>query len=580
LCAGFVLLEHLGMKGTILALCAVGLAAAVVESACGGRARTAVGGGLVGAAALVAGSVAMAPSRPMILHSHVFSGSRGPEHRLVVAREGASGTASVVDNLRTGERFLYTEDFLAAGTGPRYHYMRLLAHLPALLAAERERALVIGFGSGTTVASLATHAFGAIDVVEIVPEVLEVAPSFAEVNARVLDDPRLDVRVGDGRHVLDLTDRAYDVITLEPLMPYTPGAVALYTEDFYRRGRARLTSGGVFCQWIPMHGIRPEHFRMLLRSFFRVFPETAVFVFETSAIVVGAVEDLAVRPDTLAARTAEPDVAADLAVAGYGTWRHLFGSLAADPASLATWLGEGPTMTDDRPVLEFHPLPRRTATTFGSDNLDALLEMSADPSGLLVEPTPDDRREVRELGEVARLLHFATAESGRASFLTLTGRRDDAAGHARLSEASLRAAVVEAPEFPLARRALDDARFRSALARGVALLRAGDHVSARAALLSATETRPDRPLGWYWLGRAYRSDGRIDEARAAFERAVAAFERHGDSLWQLADLDERAGDLDRARAWFRRVRELDARSPLGASRTRELRERLGPVGGP
>ena len=36
-----------------------------------------------------------------------------------------------------GERYLYTDDFAAAATGRHYRYMRMLGHLPAVLARNR-----------------------------------------------------------------------------------------------------------------------------------------------------------------------------------------------------------------------------------------------------------------------------------------------------------------------------------------------------------------------------------------------------------------------------------------------------------
>src|SRR5215510_14416043 len=123
----------------------------------------------------------------MILRSQVFLGPRGKESELVDAREGRAGLASVVRNVRNGYTSLYTDEFLAASTEGRYRYMRMLGHIPMVLAEDPRRVLVMAFGTGTTAGSLSTHpSVERLDVVEISKEVLEVAPHFASVNRDVV----------------------------------------------------------------------------------------------------------------------------------------------------------------------------------------------------------------------------------------------------------------------------------------------------------------------------------------------------------------------------------------------------------
>jgi tetratricopeptide (TPR) repeat protein len=53
---------------------------------------------------------------------------------------------------------------------------------------------------------------------------------------------------------------------------------------------------------------------------------------------------------------------------------------------------------------------------------------------------------------------------------------------------------------------------------GQAWLLAGNNEAARQALLRATELRPDHPLIWIELGRAYDGLGQVDKALQAYER--------------------------------------------------------------
>jgi spermidine synthase len=88
-------------------------------------------------------------------------------------------------------------------------------------------------------------------VAELLPEVLEAAPLF-KGNYQAVSDPRLDIRLRDGRRELLSNDQRYDVITLEPPPPSAAGVVNLYSSDFYRVAAQRLQPHGLVAQWLPL----------------------------------------------------------------------------------------------------------------------------------------------------------------------------------------------------------------------------------------------------------------------------------------------------------------------------------------
>src|SRR5204863_4509737 len=102
----------------------------------------------------------------------------------------------------------YTEDMVT---------QRLLGLVPPLFlpaAPGARRALVIGVGSGVTVSALARYPFEAIEAAEISPEVARAAAlQFSDINDRVLSEPRVSVRLDDGRSFLHFRPAdSYDVI--------------------------------------------------------------------------------------------------------------------------------------------------------------------------------------------------------------------------------------------------------------------------------------------------------------------------------------------------------------------------------
>lgn len=569
--AGYGVLGAFGTKGALAVYCGAGILASSAAILAGGPGNRTARRWMLAAAVALAGAggiAAIRPERPIILSSHVFRGSRGPEHVLVESREGAGGAVSVVDNLRTGQRFLYTDDFLAAGTGRDYAYMRLLGHLPALLAERRDTALVIGFGSGTTAGALAAHPFRTIRIVEIVPEVLEVADRFRDVNGGVLADPRTTTEVGDGRHALAAGHERYDVLTLEPLMPYTPGAVSLYTREFYRLGLERLKPGGWFCQWVPVHALPNDLFRVLLRTFVDVFPFSSVWFYERSVILVGGRRELRISYEEFRARAEEEGVARDLARSDLHEPDAVLGGFVSGGRPLREWMGDGAVLTDDRPVTEFHPLPRSFVTTFAADNLADLRRAVRFPgsafdfTGLSEEASIEAIERLRSWVRSSADLMSGMAARSLRDYLAVTGRGEESIEPLALALRDFASALEAQPRNAVAEWHLRDTRFLFFLAEARRSLGEGDLPRAQAAAARAAELLPDRPEAYALLGRAALAAGRPSEAADQFAAALARFPLHGESLWYLAWLRYAEGNREAARRYLQQAREVEAPSPL------------------
>jgi len=378
--AAFVLVPALGVKGAIVVAAALlVLAGALCARGLGRAALVPVASG-AGAFALVA--FLAAPGEPTVKLSHVLRDPKQPRilHRFL---EGANFGVSVVEDAGTRARALYTDDFRAAETGPKYGYMRMLAHLPMLMHEDPRRVLVVAFGTGTTAGAAAAHPeVKELVCVELERAVYDVAPEFAAANRDVLrkTSPQVRAVVADGREFVARAQDPFDVITLEPLMPYTPGAVHLYTREFYEAARARLRPDGFLCQWIPIHAVSLEDFRRLLKSATDVFPQTSLWYFEQSALVLAGNRTPPVVLDELTARIGRtPELFRDLGVALVGDAAHLLGAHVASGGVLVDALAGAEPLLDDRTDLEFRPLPRRfgrRSARFQAENLEFLASLA------------------------------------------------------------------------------------------------------------------------------------------------------------------------------------------------------------
>jgi spermidine synthase len=144
----------------------------------------------------------------------------------------------------------------------------MLGYLPGLFHPNPQSALVVGFGSGTSVASVAQlPSIRSVKVVEIEKAVMEAAPYFEEINHRIDRDPRLQVIIDDARNYLLNSKDRFDLILSEPSNPWIAGIGNLFSQEFYQSAASHLNPNGIMCQWVQIYELDPEILRMVIRTF-------------------------------------------------------------------------------------------------------------------------------------------------------------------------------------------------------------------------------------------------------------------------------------------------------------------------
>jgi len=140
------------------------------------------------------------------------------------------------------------------------------------------QALIIGFGTGTTLGTLATYPWKRLDVVEISPAIVEASGRFfSRTNRSVLMDPRVHVTIDDARNHLLVHDGQYDLIGMELSSVWFAGASSLYSSEYYRLVRAHLSPNGVFQQWVQLHHVTRPVLAALIGTLRREFEHVALF---------------------------------------------------------------------------------------------------------------------------------------------------------------------------------------------------------------------------------------------------------------------------------------------------------------
>jgi spermidine synthase len=372
LLAGFVLVPMLGL---IHALAVLGVAAGVIGIlavwlGAGSRMTARWGVPILTGCALLA--ALLTPSnRLAALLAEAHGG------KLSFYEESAGGTVAVIDQAWGANHFkrLYIQGVSNSGDAmTSLRYMRLQALLPLLIHRDTPHtALVIGLGTGiTSGALLSWPGLSQRVVAELLPAVERAAPQFSG-NHGVTTDPRVQIRLRDGRRELLTQAQRYDVITLEPPPPSAAGVVNLYSSDFYQLAASRLQPGGLVAQWLPLATQNEDDTRALIKSFVQVFPYATLWTTELhEMMLVGSMQPIELNVPRINARFAQPGVAAALREVGIASPAALLATWVTDRSGLEYYAADAQPVKDDRPRIEYGPWAREDEFPRVLAHIDAL----------------------------------------------------------------------------------------------------------------------------------------------------------------------------------------------------------------
>jgi hypothetical protein len=293
LLVGLVSLQHLGTPGTLRLLIAVGIVFALVGLRFYGWAFA--------AAALLLALLAFALPGPERLWRRLH----GVPARVPLALFEEDATSVVALTPDDGSWRLSVNgkgnSWLPYGRGRRFGGGHtLLGALPATVHPAPADVAVVGLGSGDTAWAAAwraeTRSLTVFEISAPQPRILWRLVGLVEMpdTRRLLEDPRLRVRIEDGRKALEAGGETYDLIEADATWPETSGSGNLYSVEFFASASRRLKPGGVMCTWAPTPRVAA--------SFRAVFPHALEAGNEE--VLVGSLSPLPFEPPVWAARAA------------------------------------------------------------------------------------------------------------------------------------------------------------------------------------------------------------------------------------------------------------------------------------
>ena len=174
----------------------------------------------------------------------------------------------------------------------------VLGALPASIHPTPRRVAIVGLGSGDTVWAASyrpvTTSTTVFEISRPLPRVLWRLAGFVDMPdmRRLLEDPRLTIRLEDGRKALEAEPHLYDLLEADATWPETAGSGNLYSLEFFQAASRRLAEGGVMCTWAPT--------RRTYRTFREVFPH--VVEDESGGILIGSLDPIPFEPEAWVAR--------------------------------------------------------------------------------------------------------------------------------------------------------------------------------------------------------------------------------------------------------------------------------------
>jgi spermidine synthase len=277
---------------------------------------------------------------------------------IVYAGEGLNSSVAVA-SFPNGALTFHVAGKIQASNVPRdMRLQRMLGHLTTLTALNPRSVLVIGCGAGITAGAVSIDPKVEREtIVEIEPLVPQAASKyFSEPNFDVLHNPKVELRIDDGRHYLLTTKEKFDGITVDPLDPWVKGAANLYTQEFLEVMKQHLNPGGTVTMYIQLFETNLDAVKSAVATFFDVFPNGTIWGNPYQGqghdmVLLGNVEPLRIDLDQMEQRVGyrggDTKMAQSLAEVGMNSPVDLFAAYAGRAPDLKPWL-RGAAINRDR----------------------------------------------------------------------------------------------------------------------------------------------------------------------------------------------------------------------------------------
>ncbi|MBS7350182.1 MAG: polyamine aminopropyltransferase [Comamonas sp.] len=214
-------------------------------------------------------------------------------------------------------RVMRLDNYFMTSEREEFFYHECMAHPAAIAHPQPQQALVIGGGDGGMAEELLKHnTMQRLVLAELDEVVINTSKEQLQaVHNNVWDDPRLEVKIGDGMAYIDATEDRFDLLVMDLTDPDTP-AGSLYEAPALRRMQRVLNPGGAVVLHIGSPIFNAEQVRKLTATLRQTFAHVSCFgvyvplygAYWGMAICSDSLQPASINAEVVAQRLAERGV--------------------------------------------------------------------------------------------------------------------------------------------------------------------------------------------------------------------------------------------------------------------------------
>ncbi len=172
---------------------------------------------------------------------------------------------------------LFLDGMVMTSQKDEFVYHEMVAHVPLFTHPNPENVLVVGGGDGGVIREVMKHPkVKKATLVDIDGKVIEYSKQYLPEIAGELDNPRVEVIVGDGFMHIAKSENEYDVIMVDSTEPMGP-AVDLFTKGFYAGIHKALKEDGLFVAQSDNPWFKADLIKQVQSDVKEIFPITKLY---------------------------------------------------------------------------------------------------------------------------------------------------------------------------------------------------------------------------------------------------------------------------------------------------------------
>ncbi len=184
---------------------------------------------------------------------------------------------AIVDTYEFG-RMLLLDGIVQTTVRDEFVYHEMITHIPLFTCKNPKKVLVVGGGDGGTIREILKHKSVEKAVLcEIDNRVIELSKKYLPEISCGLDDPRVEIFIGDGIKYVREHKNEFDAIIVDSTDP-AGASEGLYSTDFYKSLYDSLTPEGVFTAHTETPVYLPQEVKRIFGDIKSVFPVTKLFM--------------------------------------------------------------------------------------------------------------------------------------------------------------------------------------------------------------------------------------------------------------------------------------------------------------